>query len=28
AQHNQLTQVGLELKTIIDQIREQVQNVE
>jgi uncharacterized protein (TIGR00255 family) len=28
AQHTELTQVGLELKTVIDQMREQVQNVE
>jgi len=28
AQHSELSQIGLELKTVIDQIREQVQNVE
>lgn len=28
SQHTELTQIGLELKTVIDQMREQVQNVE
>jgi uncharacterized protein (TIGR00255 family) len=28
AQHSGLTEIGLNLKTVIDQMREQVQNVE
>ena len=28
SQHTELTQIGLALKTVIDQMREQMQNVE